>query len=416
MVARSKFSDRSIAGLRRRDVRYEVVEPGRTGRSIRVEPRPSTRKSWYYLYRGKKNGRSVARRMKLGEYPGTSLQDARELLNNAAGVKLRGGDPARAAAEAVKQAEQEARDAITVEAFSKKYLQKCVSDGLASAPAMQNMFDRDILPVIGGMTVNEVRRRDINELLDRIRARGADAMANRTLSVCASFFGYALDKELIETSPTYRVKRTKELPRNRVLSPDEIGTFWRALGDTDILLPLQLALRFLLITGQRRAEVVEASWPEIDRPERVWGIPASRTKKDRPHIIPLTDMALDMLDQIKAASSDRTYLIPSPRRLECAFHPKVLSETVLQHNDVFGFGEPFTVHDLRRTANTEMGRLGTPQYIIDRVQGRVDSGTGSKHYNRYDYFAEKKNALEKWSERLTILVADKPKVVSLNTG
>ena len=118
MVARSKFSDRSMAGLRHRDVRYEVVEPGRTGLSIRVEPRPSTRKSWHYLYRGKKNGRSVARRMKLGEYPGTSLQDARELLNNAAGVKLRGGDPARAAAEAAKQAEQEARDAITVEAFS----------------------------------------------------------------------------------------------------------------------------------------------------------------------------------------------------------------------------------------------------------------------------------------------------------
>ena len=123
-----------------------------------------------------------------------------------------------------------------------------------------------------------------------------------------------------------------------------------------------------------------------------------------------------MLDQIKAASSDRTYLFPSSRRPECAFHPKVLSETVLQHNDVFGFGEPFTVHDLRRTANTEMGRLGIPQYIIDRVQGRVDSGTGAKHYNRYDYFAEKKNALEKWSERLTILVSDKPKVVSLNTG
>lgn len=417
MVASSRFSDRTIATLKHKDVRYEVVEPGRTGLSIRVEPSPSTRKSWHYLYRAKKSGKSTARRMKLGSYPGTTLQEARELLNNARGVTLRDGDPARDAAEAARKAEQEARDAVTVEAFSKKYLQKCASDELASAPAMQNMFDRDILPVIGEMTVNEVRRRDINELLDRIRSRGANAMANRTLSVCASFFGYALDKELIETSPTYRVKRTKELPRNRVLSPDEIGTFWRALGNTDISLPLQLALRFLLITGQRRAEVVEASWPEIDRPERVWGIPASRTKKDRPHIVPLTDMALDMLDQIEAASSDRTtYLFPSSRRPECAYSPKALSETVLQHNDVFGFDEPFTVHDLRRTANTEMGRLGIPQYIIDRVQGRIDSGTGAKHYNRYDYFAEKKDALAKWSERLTILVSDKPKVVSLNTG
>ena len=126
--------------------------------------------------------------------------------------------------------------------------------------------------------------------------------------------GYALDKELIEVSPAYMVKRTKELPRNRVLKPDEIGTFWDVLGSTDISLALQLALRFLLITGQRRAEVVEASWPEIDRPERVWEIPASRTKKGRPHVVPLTDMALDMLDQIEAASGTGPYLFPSPLR------------------------------------------------------------------------------------------------------
>ena len=121
-------------------------------------------------------------------------------------------------------------------------------------------------------------------------------------------------------------------------------------------------------------------------------------------------------DQIKEASSGRAYLFPSPLRPGYAYSPQGLSKTVLQHNDAFGAGEPWTVHDLRRTVNTEMGRIGISQYIIDRVQSRVDSGVGSRHYNRYDYFSEKKSALEKWSERLTILVSDKPKVVSLNTG
>ncbi|MCH8112913.1 MAG: tyrosine-type recombinase/integrase, partial [Proteobacteria bacterium] len=362
--------------MKHKDVRYEVVEPGRTGLSIRVEPSPSTRKSWYYLYRGKKNGKSVARRMKLGEHPGTSLQEVRALLSDAIGVKVRGGDPARAVAETAKQAEQEAREAVTVATFSKKYLEEKIRGKFASASATENIFDRDILPVIGEMTVKEVRRGHINEILGNIRGRGADTMANRTLSACVSFFGYALDKELIETSPTYKIKRTKELPRNRVMSPDEIGTFWKSLGNTGISLHLQLALRFLLITGQRRAEVVEASWLEIDRPERVWEIPAERTKKERPHVVPLTDMALDMLDQIKAASSGGTNLFPSPLRPECAYSPPGLSKTVLLYNNAFGLGEPFTVHDLRRTVNTEMGRLGIPQYIIDRVQSRVDSSVG----------------------------------------
>ena len=123
-----------------------------------------------------------------------------------------------------------------------------------------------------------------------------------------------------------------------------------------------------------------------------------------------------VLQQIEAESAGDNYLFPSPYRAGLPYRPGTLTEMVLQHNQSFGFREPFTVHDLRRTVNTEMGRLGIPQYIIDRVQGRIDSGVGSRHYNRYDYFSEKKNALEKWSERLTVLVSDKPKVVSLNTG
>ena len=191
---------------------------------------------------------------------------------------------------------------------------------------------------------------------------------------------------------------------------------WITLPKTIVSARLQFALRFLLITGQRRAEVVEATLSEFDRREQVWEIPPRRTKKERPHIVPLSGMALKLLDQIEAESAGDNYLFPSPRRKGLPYKPGTLTEMVLQHNHAFGFDEPFTVHDLRRTVNTEMGRLGIPQYIIDRVQGRIDSGTGSKHYNRYDYFAEKKAALEKWSERLTILVSDKPKVVSLNTG
>ena len=161
MVARTKFSNRTIAGLKHRDVRYEVVEPGRTGLSIRVEARPSTRKSWYYLYRGKKDGRSVARRMKLGEYPGTGLQEARRLLNDATGVKLRGGDPARVVAEAAKRAQQEAREAETVATVSERYLKEEVRGKLAGASATENMFDRDILPVIGEMKIKQRRRRGV---------------------------------------------------------------------------------------------------------------------------------------------------------------------------------------------------------------------------------------------------------------
>ena len=77
--------------------------------------------------------------------------------------------------------------------------------------------------------------------------------------------------------------------------------------------------------------------------------------------------------------------------------------------------DPWTPHDLRRTVNTEMGRIGIPQSIIDRVQGRIEPGTGARHYNRYDYLVEKRDALERWAERLTVLIGDDAKIVDLTS-
>ncbi len=190
--------------------------------------------------------------------------------------------------------------------------------------------------------------------------------------------------------------------------------FWGGLANTDLADRFQLALRFLLITGQRRSEVVMANVAEFDLQERLWELPPGRMKKRRPHVVPLSDLALELLAEIKTKYGDGEFLFPSPRGGERSYSPKSLSFAVLGLGADLGM-DPWIPHDLRRTVNTEMGRIGIPQSIIDRVQGRIEPGTGARHYNRYDYLVEKRDALERWAERLTVLIGDDAKVVDLAT-
>lgn len=410
MIAKSRFSDRSVKALKHKKQRYEVFEPGRTGLSIRVAAAPSTRKTWHYFYRVMRDGKSVARRMTLGKYPATSLKDTRTKLADAKRDKEHGLDPARTALDI----KVEDHNAKTVRVIFEDYMADRVRGKLASASAIEGMFRRDVLPAIGRMKVKDVRRRDISAILVKIRGRNAYTMANRTLGGCSRFFDYAIELEQVEANPTYLLKATSETPRHRVLSPNEIRTFWTGLPDTDVPASLQLALKFLLVTGQRRSEVVAAPRIEFDREERIWEIPPERIKKDRPHVVPLSDMALDLLDQIKKVAGDGEYLFPSPARPDQPYSPQYLSEVVFDDTEALGL-EKWVPHDLRRVVNTEMSRLRIPQTIIDRVQGRIERGTGARHYNRYDHLLEKREALEKWAERLAVLISSDAKIVDLTT-
>ena len=408
MVTKSRFSDRSIKALKHKAERYEVVELGRTGLAVRVAAKPSTKKVWQYLYRARKGGKSTARRLKIGEYPAVGLKDARKRIADAKRDVEHGHDPAEDA-KAERVAEKAAK---LVSEVVEKYLANRVRKKQTNAADMERVFDRDVIPAIGKMKIKDVRRRHIVGIRDTIRGRGSPIMANRTLGLLSRFFGYAIEYEYVEDSPTYRVKPSKEQPRDRTLAPSEVKTLWDGLEGSDAAVSLQLALKFLLVTGQRSAEVMRATWPEFDRDERLWELAAERVKARRPHVVPLTGVALDLLDEIQAQCDDEVYLFPSPMADQDAYARKALSTAVRRHLGGLGL-ETWVPHDLRRTVNTEMARLGISQNIVDRVQGRIEPGTGAKHYNRYSYLPEKKDALKKWADRLTVILKKDQKVVDL---
>ena len=157
-----------------------------------------------------------------------------------------------------------------------------------------------------------------------------------------------------------------------------------------------------MVTAQRKGEVIGAEWSEFDRENGLWTIPADRAKNAELHAVPLSPLALDVLDAIEANVAGSRYLFPSPRGDQPVAAPSV-DHAVRNNRDEIGVGD-WTPHDLRRSAATRMASLGVDRLVLSKVLNHVDrSVTGI--YDTHRYVDEKRAALERWGRRLEEIIS-----------
>ena len=403
-----KFTDRSINALRPKGERYEVWEDGRSSFGVRVAP--SGRKSWIYMYRF--NGK--ARRMTLGVYPQLSLADARVKQAKAKWRLAAGRDPG---SEWVEERRAE-RQAETVQNLVDEYLAKYAWPRKRTADEDRRCLEKDVLPLWGSRKAKSIARRDAIVLLDRIVDRGSPIMANRTLAVVRRVFAFGVERDILEANPLLGIKPpAKEIRRDRVLSDAEIMQFWSGLDRTRMSEPVRLALKFLLVTIQRRSEVVEATWSEFDMRNRIWVIGADRTKNGTAHTVPLSEPALELLDVIRETGRGSRWLFPSPRLEDRPIGRGVINHCLTANREVIGVSN-LRPHDLRRTGASQMTAMGSPRLVVSKILNHADREiTGV--YDRHSYDPEKRYALDAWGQRLMEIVSGEPgvgNVVPLSTS
>lgn len=364
------------------------------GLELRIRPaHKSGAKSWSIRYRI--HGRQ--RRMKLGDYPKLSLADAREQAR----AKLRQVDldvdpQAQLEAEA-RQREIDARR-ITFGTLAQTYIEKHARPHKRSWKVDRRYLEIECATWKARLAA-EITRRDVRDLVEAIKERGAPVVANRVLEVIRSTFNFALDQEYVETNPAARCKKVGvERSRDRVLSDDEIRTFWIALDSQPAA--MAAAFRLRLLTAQRGGEVCDMRWRDVDLEGAWWTIPAERSKNGLAHRVPLTAAAVKILKALRATDAeapDGEYVLAGARGRR-------------QRGEASrAIGLPdFVGHDLRRTAATRMGSLGVARFVIARVLNHVDSGITAV-YDRATYDAEKRAAMDTWATALgAILKAKEP--------
>jgi len=382
------LTDLQVRKFKPKNRRFEVLD--QAGLYVRIAP--SGRKTWIFRYFFD----GVPRRMQFGVFPGISLAEAREKHGSAMIEVQKGIDPGAKAKEA--KAKRKAAPDFT---DLLDELWKMELHHKKSGIQTKKLLEKDILPVWGKRRVADIKRRDIVILLDSIAER-APIVRNRVQGALSRAFNFAAERGIIDDSPCTRIRKVPEKGRNRVLTDEEIKALWNALDlenkDIDIYRVSKLALKMILLTGQRPGEICGMTRDEIDD-ENFWTIPANRMKNNEKNRVPLCPMALEVLEQAKVYSGKGNNVFPSSYKPKRPMTRNALTRAVARHWSEMGINEKFTPHDLRRTLRTRLAEIGVNEIVAERVLGHKLQGMMAI-YNQHPYDQEKRQALSLWERRL----------------
>lgn len=343
----------------------------------------------------------VGQTLTFGQYgeSGISLAEARDLLVEAR-RKLRDGvNPAKSKSEG----RREKAESETFSSFTDIWLRDA---GLAdSTIAMRkHILDRDILPVFGRRQLGDIQPAEVMALCDAIKARGAPATAVHAREIVQQVYRHASARGIRIKNPAEAIKASAIAtfkPRDRSLSPGEIGVFFRVVGTVSTLPTIRLALKFILLTMCRKGEFLAATWSEIDFAACTWTIPAERMKARRPHVVYLSQQALDILVALKTCAGGSPYLLPGRYDTESTMSDATLNRVItsaVANAKKSGFAlDDFSVHDLRRTASTLLHEAGFNSDWIEKCLAHEQKGVRAV-YNKAEYASQRREMLQAWAD------------------
>lgn len=367
-----------------------------------------------YLVQKWVGGRGGAsKRIVIGHYPAWKLDKARTEAASIIGDVAKGIDIVDRKAK-LRIARREALNATTLGEAVDLYLKRHSTDG-RYWHEVGNAFrgteaHKGIIQSLGkDTTVASITKQEVRKLIDAKQDADLNGAARSLFAVLRPFFKWCVERDMIAVSPLADLKAPVPLePRDRILTDDEIKALWAASLTMSAYSkkiqrdphPIYGAFyRLLLLTAQRREEVADMQWSEIDG--SVWTIPSVRTKNGKEHKVHLSSQAMAVLEALEG-KEDCPYVFTTKGETGLSGFAKAKArlDTLMKGVD------PWRVHDLRRTAASGMARLGFQPHIIERVLNHVSGAQGGlvAVYQRYEYLEERKRALESWSAHVNSIV------------
>jgi integrase len=366
---------------------WDVATPG-----FGVKVTPKARKVFVVLYRTGGAG-SKLQKYTIGPYGRVTLHQARVAAHKVFAAKLEGRDPAGEKREAKRRIV-----ADRVEDLLEAFIAQRLSQN-RSVAEVSRLLRREVGKPWAGKSVHEIGKRDVVEVISAIEQRGAPAAANKTLKSIKAFLRWCVGRAILDQSPAEGVPLpAKEVARDRVLTDPELAQV--ILAARKIGGSYGGIVELLALTGQRREEVARLESEELDLVQQVWTIPKSRTKNAKAHVVHLSEQSMALLRRLD-------------RRGRWAFSPhgtkpfqnfSKAKRVLDQLSSVTGW----RLHDLRRTCVSGMARLGVAPHVADKIlnhQAGTISGVAAV-YQRHDFLAERREALERWGAHVTAIVAE----------
>lgn len=361
-----------------------------------------------YTFAGKR------REMSLGKCPQLSLAEAREQVVETQKAIRNGTDPL---------AERRRDEQIAINTVQDLFddWHQDLEKRLKHPNIPKRVFERDIAPAIGSLTLDSVTPMDVRTIVRKVTSSGRPTIANDALMYLKQLFNHGIKLGLITYNPAsaFNVNDAGgvEKSRDRALSTDELSKAFAVFREnrTSFTRDNYLACALLVVLGVRKTELTEAKWSEFDLKDAKWGLPGERSKSGVGIEIPLPSQAIVWLEELKVRACGSPYVFPSRRSSKQPHMGKdTLNRAIAklfgkepgkkqQPENRMGDLAEFTVHDLRRTCRSLLAAVGVPGHVAERCLNHKLKGVEGI-YDRYDYYEERKQALIKVAELVAPII------------
>ena len=384
------LNDRQIKHSKPKDKPYKLTD----GNGLYLHITPAGGKLWKldYAIDGKRKTLSI------GKYPHLSLVEAREAAENARKMKAQGIDPSQAKQQA--KAERQAALLNTFEHIARDWHQNNISRWKPNhAQRIMRYLEKDVFPYIGSHPIQELRVVHIKQVLDAITARGVAETAEKIRQWINKIFNYALMLERVDGNPASALvgyiqpQTTEHMP---ALPREELTEFYRRLLQVDAEPQNRLCLMLLVLCFPRNTEIRGGEWKEINWQAKTWTIPASRMKRPREHLIPLSDWAMELLQELHQLTGKGRFMFPNRNTISGYISENTLGNILNR----IGYKGIATPHGFRSLASSILNEQGFNPDAIERQLAHVEENKIRAAYNRAEYLAERTEMMQWYSNYL----------------
>jgi integrase len=393
----------------------DYTDPATTGLQLRVRAkRDGFSRTW--LFRFSWRGQGI--RTVIGHAKTMSLVEARSEAGKLAKALDEGIDPRRArpkrrervAAPPPSSAAPRPDDKHSVEFLISEFTERYLRPGRKRPEYAEAILTNKVLPEWTGRDARTITPGEVVALLDKIVDRGRRVMANRTAALLSQLFRFGIQRHIVAMTPVQLLYRPggKEKPRSRALNDDELTALLLSLEDVFThARRTPAAIRLFLYTACRRSELALAEWKQFDLKSDAptWTVPAEGSKTGTEYQVPLVAAAVTELKRLKMSAGRSAYLFPAKNgSTDKPADPMILTRSLARNLDRLSEHKiaAFTLHDLRRTVRTGLGRLKVAPHIAELCLNHAQRGIIAT-YDTHAYMDEKRAALEQWADHLRSL-------------
>lgn len=409
------LNEKQLRALKPREREYTISDDGQRGTGrLCIRVRPTGAKDWIYVYYLNKRRRKTG----LGAYPEVALKDARHRAADLAAKLADGVDPGKTMREQRATASQEEIHGSLGELIV-SYTNSMREQGRRTADEVLERCERYVkkpFPKLWNKPAREVTSADIRDLLSFHMRKGITTTTNRIRSWLHAAYQHGLSVEhnprqssnqtwALEANPVSIIPRQADWERQgeRVITAEELAHAWHNLPSYDLT---SMAIRLVIATGgQRPLSLLRLTPANIDFDADVINIPASSMKSSLAHVVPMISHSRDLLRYLvdQAERNEWGLLFASPKdrskHISITALPSALGK-YQRANDI----ERWAPRDIRRTVKTVLGQEGVEKGIRDRLHGHAMQDVSSRHYDRYDYLKEKRQAMDVWEKWLNSIL------------